>query len=189
MGKQLDAVRLSPAGCMIFTSALFLLPLQWIVAWFVAVTVHELGHFVAVRLTGGKVISARVTWYGMVMDTYLLYRWQEVLSALAGPVASLLLVLGAKFFPRVALCGLTQGIYNLLPLYPLDGGRVLYQFLKTKRQRKIVQVALLGLFGVLSAFLAIRFSLGLLPCLCFVWLLFKSRSVKFPCKHGANRLQ
>ena len=73
MGKQLDAVRLSPAGCMIFTSALFLLPLQWIVAWFVAVTVHELGHFVAVRLTGGRVISARVTWYGMVMDTYLLY--------------------------------------------------------------------------------------------------------------------
>lgn len=51
--------------------------------------------------------------------------WKEALCALAGPVGSFSVVLLAEYFPEAALFGLVQGLYNLLPVYPLDGGRIL----------------------------------------------------------------
>ena len=53
-------------------------------------------------------------------------RYVELLSALAGPLVNL--ICGAAFCmqrPSFAAYSLMLGIYNLLPIWPLDGGRVL----------------------------------------------------------------
>ena len=49
----------------------------------------------------------------------------EIICAIAGPIGSFLLIAVAPRFPRIAVCGIVHGIYNLLPLFPMDGGRVL----------------------------------------------------------------
>ena len=51
---------------------------------------------------------------------------QELLSALAGPLVNL--ICGAAFCmqrPSFAAYSLMLGIYNLLPVWPLDGGRMI----------------------------------------------------------------
>ena len=109
-----------------FTAVLLLLlPLRWIVAAFLAALFHKLGHYGAVRLLGGSVVSGEISCHGAKMTAAPMSPKAELLSVLAGPAASLLLLLLRHLFPRIAICGLIQGVFNLLPIYPLDGGKAL----------------------------------------------------------------
>ena len=57
-------------------------------------------------------------------------RPQEFLSAMAGPAAGFLLVLLFPWFPRIAFSALVQSLFNLLPIYPFDGGRVIRSIMR-----------------------------------------------------------
>lgn len=104
---------------------LLTLPLPWFAAAVAAAGIHEAGHLLAIRLLGADARKIQVGPTGAKIHTSFSEPWRELLCAAAGPAASLLLVLAAKPFPRIALCGFVQGLYNLLPIYPLDGGRML----------------------------------------------------------------
>lgn len=113
-------------GSVFVLGALWLLviPPAWGIGAVLAVSIHELSHLIAVLLCGGQVLSISLQPWGAMMETTPLTPIQEAFCALAGPVGSFLTLLMAEFFPEAALCGLFQGAYNLLPIYPLDGGRI-----------------------------------------------------------------
>lgn len=99
-----------------------------------ACLVHELGHVAAATACGGRVerlsltaVGAELSFSYRVLPSY----GQDCLIALAGPAANmlaggLLFVLG-QYLP--AALGLGIGAFNLLPILPLDGGRVAYGLL------------------------------------------------------------
>ena len=122
-------VEVSPSACVLAALLLLTLPLRWLLAALFAAGIHELCHVLAVRLCGGRIFRIRVGPSGAVMETEGLSFPREMLCALAGPVGSFLLLSLGKWFPEAALCGAAQGLYNLLPVYPLDGGRALGCFL------------------------------------------------------------
>ncbi len=128
-------VEVSP-GFLVVLGALFwldegvgLLPWGLLACFF-----HELGHVVAATVCGGHVRSLSLTVVGaelrMDYDVPLRYG-QDSLVALAGPGANLLfglLALGLDW-ELAAVVSLTIGAFNLLPIPPLDGGRVVYGLL------------------------------------------------------------
>lgn len=105
--------------------AVLILPLQWFFAILLAAAFHELCHYWAVCACGGRVIRLDIGLSGARMDVCGLSRKQEFICALAGPFGGLSLLFLVKWIPRVALCAGCQSLFNLMPIYPLDGGRAL----------------------------------------------------------------
>lgn len=96
-----------------------------------ACVLHELGHIAAAAAFGGWVERLSLTVVGaeLRIDYYIPLTYvQDSLVALAGPGANLLA--GGLFLALnrelAAALTLAVGIFNLLPILPLDGGRVVY---------------------------------------------------------------
>lgn len=192
MGKHIEidtAVFL--LGCIF----LLTVPLNWFFAAIFAAAVHELFHAAAIRITGGQIYHFRIGVLGAVMETNLPGRKEEIVCAMAGPCGSFLLLILCHSFPRAALCGLVQGAYNLLPVYPLDGGRILFCILQgccPKHAEQIVNAVEFLTAGVLvtvTSFASFTQPLGLLPFFAAVFLLGKMRLRKRPCKQWKIRVQ
>lgn len=151
---------------------LLTLPLRWTGAFLLAVLLHELCHGLAVYLLGGKILELRATPTGMVMAVSELSPVREMLCAFAGPAGSFTLLLFLSVFPELALCGFVHGAYNLLPVYPLDGGRclkcliaLLFSQQKSERVFRLLQIPLLIILSGAGIFLTFRLKWGILPLL------------------------
>ncbi|WP_246985861.1 site-2 protease family protein [Halorientalis marina] len=145
------------------------------VGLFAGVVLHELGHsLVAMRF--GFPISSITLWLfgGVAQLEEMPEDWkQELLIAVAGPVVSVALGVGsyvafllapssapvARFLlGYLALMNVALAIFNMLPGFPMDGGRVLRALLARNRPyARATQIAaevgkvfaiLLGLFGL-----------------------------------------
>ncbi len=96
----------------------------------VACILHEGGHCIAVRAVGSRVSALHLTAVGaeMKLDPGMQLSYvQDALLAFMGPVVNLAAALvaarvGANLFAGL---NLSLGLFNLLPIRPLDGGRIL----------------------------------------------------------------
>jgi len=97
-----------------------------------AAFIHEVGHYLVLRLLGAKILSFRMGVLGMVLETdrQRLSYPGELVSVLAGPAANLLcawmLALAGRSLDAAIGAHLVLGGFNLLPIRPLDGGQALY---------------------------------------------------------------
>ena len=175
---------------------LLVVPLNWLLAAITAAVFHELSHSAAILLLGGKIHGLKILPDGIRMETSPMTAWQEILCSLAGPAGSLLLVLLGKHTPRIALCALVQGCYNLLPVFPLDGGRALrclLEWLLSPKMAKMVERVLVCtvLAAVCSVILWLDRSLSMGGILILIGAFGIAKGIfrKIPCKETVLRVQ
>ena len=190
-----NSVMIEPAALFFLALMLLIFPLQWVAGLLVAIAIHEMGHYLAIRLLGGRIHSIRIGVWGMVMETSSLSWMEEFAAALAGPVCGLVLMLLCRKVPEIAICAGIQSVYNLLPVYPLDGGRalrsLLYQLLpgdQAEKGSKLAQTVfcIILFFCVLMICAVLRLRLVLLLLMIWLWI----RVIrKRPCKPKRKRLQ
>ena len=197
--RHLNRWSIQISGAMMLSGALMLLvlPLQWVAAVFAAASWHELCHIFAVRLCGGSIHSMNVGDSGTIMECRLMTPGREVICVLAGPFGSLLLLTVVTWLPRTALCGCFHGLYNLIPIYPLDGGRALRtaSFTLLPRQRAetlctVIAYVVTVLFVILALVGTFVLNLGAFPLLLVTVLLFRMKREKLlaNCRNrGYNR--
>lgn len=169
------------------TMLLFFIPVRWIISWVIAISFHELCHFLAVRLCNGKIYHLTIGLGGAEMQCGNMSDKCLLISVLCGPIGGLLLAFLGQWIPRIALCSFVLSLYNLIPLLPLDGGRALYILSGERKWFYFFQKFILIIMFLLALFFAFSMKLGLLPIAIVAILYWKHR--KIPCKEGRCRVQ
>lgn len=177
--------KIDGAACFLWALLLLTVPLRWLGAIALAALMHELGHILTVLLFGGRMTQIQIRMDGACISAQCPTVFAAVLCTLAGPAASLMLVFCCRWLPRTAVCALIQFAYNMLPIYPLDGGRCLRLLTqsagrKGERVFAAVEETAIGLLclGGFCAVFVLR--LGILPLLClfFLWYVRKKDLAK-----------
>jgi len=152
----------------------------YILALFASVLLHEMGHVLVARWHGVRTREIVMYPIGGVsrLESQPKAR-QELLISTAGPLVNLLIAVilfaaqrnflpietlriptDANLMERIAIGNLLLGLFNLLPAYPMDGGRILRSAIAFwKPEDEATQIAAsagqflavaMGLFGLLS---------------------------------------
>jgi Zn-dependent protease/CBS domain-containing protein len=153
----------------------------YVLALFASVLLHEIGHALVARAYGVRTLEIVMYPIGGVsrLEGQPKPR-QEPLIAMAGPAVNLILGVvllatqhdflpleklavptDANLIERIAVGNLLLGLFNLLPAYPMDGGRILRSLLALRKSEdEATQIAArvsrflavaMGLFGLLSS--------------------------------------
>jgi Zn-dependent protease len=134
--------------------------LIWIPIVFVSVLFHELAHAATIAALGfgaSQIVLGGMG--GVTINQRRAKPWQDFLISVAGPLSSFLMavlaglaaqtVLGRSdkmlvvLLPRLALANIWWGMFNLIPVPPLDGGHATRDFFRmflTERTAFIVAI-------------------------------------------------
>ena len=116
--------------------------LLWIPVILISVLIHELGHALTIRAFGfGNSMILLGGFGGVTVNRRTSKPWKEIVISIAGPASSLVLSLVLQLIWRAApalhadpmlqelvplmiYANVVWAIFNLFPIYPLDGGQV-----------------------------------------------------------------
>lgn len=169
---------------------------------FLFVVLHEAAHVAAARWFQIEVQKIELFPFGGVaqMDGFLdATAWQQVLIALAGPALSFLSAalfytgqqMGYFFRDECIMVNFMLGALNLLPAFPLDGGRVLRALLRSPcGEKKSVGIVSASSFCIGAGFLvfsvyeymqfqSVNLSLSIIALIVFFAALKELRFVKY----------
>ncbi len=163
---------------------------------------HEYGHYFVAKKLGYKLDSFLIAPHGVCLNykERAFDERDEIIIALAGPCVNLLLCLFVVslwwVFPDVfnytydfACQSFSLALFNLLPCYPLDGGRVavglMSKFFERRKAVKITQICNVVVSIFLLIFFAISCFVNFNPslCLCGCFLLFGVFEYRGECKY------
>lgn len=152
-------VRFTPGFLFLASLLLYQSTSVFLISFLLAAVLHELGHVLAARLLDIPVRTLSMTSFGCVLslaDSALISDWKLLWIAAAGPVLNLgmtFLCLCLLDFPLFGAENLLLALFNLLPVFPLDGAVILTAALSVKMLPEQAErcVCLLSLLLVIAA--------------------------------------
>ncbi len=166
--------------------------LLWAPVLFISVLIHELAHAATIGLFGygpSEIVLGGMG--GVTMNARRALPWHDVAISIAGPLSSFALAwlmtmvlvhvdfvrqdpMLIVFVPMLRQANIWWGIFNLLPVSPLDGGHAVRNFLRMFLQEKTafvisVWIAIVVGTGVAIAGLMLRW---IFLALIIAWFVF-----------------
>lgn len=156
---------------------------------FIFILLHELGHLVTGITIGLKIkkINIHISGLSVEFENYGKQRnANKIVVDIAGPLINIIALVIAIIIKQeeIAYINLLLAIVNLLPIYPLDGGRILRTLLRTRFTYKetinyiesISQYTLIILTAIASCYLLIGKNIGIFIAILYLWaIIFKEK--------------
>ncbi len=164
--------------------------------------IHELGHLLTGIILGLKVKSINIMPFGISInfeDYSNKYIVKKMIIAAAGPIVNLIIViLGIynNWEEDIIYANMLIGMFNLIPLYPLDGGRILKCMIQITSNFKEADIITYKLSNILIIILTIISSIGILLIqnigivliLGYLWMLVVQENKKYRLKMKIYKL-
>lgn len=161
MGLRICQVRITPGFLFLAAFLFYQSTSSFLVTFLLAAALHEGGHLLAARWRGVPVRALSMTAFGCVLDFVdeALMRDRDLLwIAAAGPLCNLLFALlcvtpWVGWWRGAALFGaehLLLALFNLLPVFPLDGAVLCAGLLKPNVGERRAEQVVLALSGGLG---------------------------------------
>ena len=179
--------------------------LLWAPVLFISVLIHELAHAAAIGIFGYG--SSEIVLGGMggvTMNARRARPWHDMIISIAGPLSSFALAWAmiqlrsrvavvhtdamlVVFVPMLIQANVWWGIFNLLPISPLDGGHAVRNFLRMFMKDKtafVIAVWIAIVVGSIVAVLALRFR-WIFLALIIAWFVYTNyQQWKYYREHG-----
>ena len=167
---RMNFFAVGPDFCVVIVLSLLVLPVQWVIGWLIAAGLHEIFHILSMRILGIKILSISLRASGAVIVSEPMDPFTELICTLSGPIGGLSALLLLRLAPQIALCAVIHSVYNLLPVYPLDGGRAVkctaacfWNDQTVEKISRIITVMTILLLCALGLWVSLRYHLGVLP--------------------------
>lgn len=167
--------------------------------------IHECGHLLAGLILGLKPESIKISIYGFSINFKTDYSdyntkiknasiisLKKILIAFAGPLTNLIIIVIIYIYYLIShntyilnisldliiYSNILIFIFNLIPIYPLDGGRILKEFIRINCgvinsyiwSRKISKITIIIITILSSFFILIYKNISILIVLAYLWL-------------------
>ena len=149
---------------------------------FIFIFLHELGHLITGITIGLKIkkINIHISGLSVEFDNYGKQKdINKIIVDIAGPLINIISLIIAIIIKEeeIAYINLLLAIINLLPIHPLDGGRILKVILSQKFTYKetinyieiISQYSLITLTSLGSCYLLIEKNIGIFIAILYLW--------------------
>ena len=179
--------------------------------------IHEIGHLVCGLALGMKPRKLEIKPYGVSISFKIvpkdynnkilngnLLELKKIIVALAGPITNLIIILitlnlnnlNVFYGLQIVYSNLLLFIFNLLPIYPLDGGRILKGVLHIilgKRKSEIytnyISFSLLIILTLISSILIFYIkNIAIFIAIIFLWVIYIIEDIKFKKRNKIYKL-
>lgn len=139
---------------------------------YITVTIHECSHILMSKILNmnlEKIVFTPIGEIAVIENFESFEKWKRLLVTAAGPLVNLILYFIFDFFQTESAmlykkANLSIALFNLLPVFPLDGGRIVQILLDFKIKRVVTDMIVLNIGKIICCLL---FLLGVMQVILY----------------------
>ncbi len=185
---------------IIFAILIFLLinNLSTYIIFLIFVLIHEFSHLIVGLILGGKPKRMILSVFGVSLEFYSYVKAKslyKIIFYLIGPFVNIIIACFIYFnysrdnimIEKIMIINFAIGTFNLIPILPLDGGKIIKEVLKlifnSKNANRLsiyisktILILITGIYGVLIIKIQ---NLSILFLIIYLWYLYKIEEKKY----------